>query len=155
MEFVQASDACRLSGLTAHQLREWCVRRAILGPDVPPNGPGRHALYSWRTVLALRVLNELHVSFGAEVGAWALAIQSFRRLLDPRSFHSLWSVAAIFRGRDDDATLSAAEHMRTDRGGVVLPLNPHLETLAHGLKLQNGMPQLPLFPATLVTGGRR
>lgn len=155
MLLVQASDAAKLSGLTPHQLREWCMRRAILGADVPPNGPGRHALYSWRTVLALRVLNELHVCFGAEVGGWAPAIRSLRVILEPRSFHSLWSASALFRGREDEASILDAEHVGTDRGSVVVPLNPHLEILAHGLNLQSGVPQLQLFPATLVTGGRR
>jgi hypothetical protein len=60
MKLVQSSDAARLSGLTSNQLREWCGRRGVVVPDVPPAGRGRLALSSWQTLLALRVLNELH-----------------------------------------------------------------------------------------------
>ena len=34
MSLVQASDAARLSGLTPHQLREWCGRRAVVTAPV-------------------------------------------------------------------------------------------------------------------------
>lgn len=152
---VQASDAAKLSGLTPHQLREWCMRRAILAADVPPNGPGRHALYSWRTILSLRVLNELHVRFGAEVGGWARSIRNLRDGLEHRSFHSLWGAAALFRGRDDETTILEVRHISIERGSIVLPLDPHLEIVAYGLKLESRVPQLQLFPATLVTGSRQ
>ena len=69
MQLIQMSDAAKLSGVTVHQLKEWCARRDILPPDVPGSGRGRHALYSWQTVLAVRLLHELHQRFGVEVGA--------------------------------------------------------------------------------------
>ena len=131
------------------------MRRAILAADVPPNGPGRHALYSWRTILSLRVLNELHVRFGVEVGGWAHSIRTLRDILEPRSFHSLWGAAALFRGREDETAVLEIRNIPTDRGRIVLPLDPHLEIVAYGLKFESGVPQLQLFPATLVAGGRK
>lgn len=144
MQLIQASDASRLAGLTPHQLREWCARRAVVVPDVPGAGRGRHALFSWQTVLALRLLRELHNRFGTEVGAWKGAIDEFRQLLKGRSFPGLWSTAVVFPDCEharlvDDRTV-AAEPL------LVLPLAPHLQALAHEFALP-AEPQLPLFPA--------
>ena len=97
MQLAQASEAVRLSGLTPHQLREWCGRRGVLTPDVPPAGRGRHALYSWHTILALRVLNELQQKFAIEVGAWKVSIGHCQLLLKERSFPSLWGTSVVFR----------------------------------------------------------
>src|SRR5260370_15106872 len=96
MKMVQASDAARLSGLTPHQLREWCGRRGVVAPDVPPAGRGRLALFSWQTILALRVLNEVHRRYGVEVSAWRPAIAQFQVLIAGRSFPALWGAFAVF-----------------------------------------------------------
>lgn len=144
MQLIQASDASRLAGLTSHQLREWCARRLVVTPDVPGAGRGRHALFSWQTVLALRLLRELHERFGAEVGAWKLAIEEFRQLVKGRSFPGLWSTVVIFPDRDharlaDDRPISAECF-------IMLPLAPHLQAIAHDFALPRE-PQLPLFSA--------
>src|ERR1700723_3289720 len=96
MNLVQASDAARLSGLTSHQLREWCGRRSVVSPDVPAAGRGRHALFSWQTIIALRILNELHGRFGVEVSAWRQAIARCQELLRGRAFPSLWGASIVF-----------------------------------------------------------
>lgn len=144
MQMIQTADASRLAGLTPHQLREWCARRAVVPPDVPGAGRGRHALFSWQTVLALRLLRELHDRFGAEVGAWKGAIEEFRWLVRGRSFPSLWNTVVAFPDRDHahlvDDRCPSAEPLLT------LPLAPHLKAIAHDFAFPPE-PQLPLFPA--------
>ena len=51
----QAADVVLLTGLTVSQLREWSSprRRNLIPADVTAAGPGRHALYSWQTILVL------------------------------------------------------------------------------------------------------
>lgn len=144
MQMLQASDAAQLAGLTAHQLREWCARRAVLAPDVPGAGRGRHALFSWQTVLVLRLLRELHDRFGAEVGAWKGAIEELRQLLKGRSFPGLWSTAAVFPDHNHARLID--ERTVPTEAVVVLPLAPHLDALAHFFAFPSE-PQLPLFTA--------
>jgi MerR HTH family regulatory protein len=144
MQMLQASDASRLAGITPHQLREWCARRAIVVPDVPGAGRGRHALFSWRTILALRLLRELHERFGAEVGAWKGALEAFRETVKGRSFPSLWSASVAFPDREH-AHLIDDRSFLTD-ALILLPLAPHLQEIAVDFALPP-QSQLPLFPA--------
>jgi hypothetical protein len=149
MQLMQASDASRLAGLTPHQLREWCGRRCIVAPDVPGAGRGRHALFSWQTVLTLRLLRELNERFGAEVGTWKGALGEFRSLIGGRSFPALWSTLVAFPDRDhaqliEDRSVAA-------KALLLLPLAPHLLAISEDFALPPE-PQLPLFP---VIGLRR
>ncbi|WP_420853416.1 MerR family transcriptional regulator [Sphingomonas segetis] len=141
---MQASDAARLAGVTGHQLREWCARRDILSPDVPGAGRGRHALYSWQTVLAVRLLNELHHRFGLEVGAWRGAIREFRTLVDGRPFPILWRAFAQFPDCNH-ALLTASPSADVD-AMLTVSLARHLRVIAHDFALPPEA-QLPLFPA--------
>lgn len=149
MQFVQSSDAARLAGVTVHQLREWCARRDILAPDVPGAGRGRHALFSWQTILAIRVLKELNERFGVEVGAWSGGIRQFRLLLDGRSFPQLWQAFVEFPDCKH-ATLTTPLSPNSD-GSLSVPLAPHLQAFAQDFSLPTE-PQLPLFSAV---GSRR
>lgn len=144
MQLIQAADASRLTGLTSHQLREWCARRGVVTPDVPGRGRGRHALFSWQTVLSLRLLRELHERFGAEVGAWKSAIEELRITLKGRSFPSLWSTVVAFPDREHARLVD--ERFVAPEGLLMLPLAPHLEALAHDFAFPAD-PQLPLFSA--------
>lgn len=148
MQLVQACDALRLSGLTPHQLREWCGRRALVAPDVPPVGRGRHALYSWQTILVLRLLSELHSKFGIELAAWGDAIAQCQALLRKRAFPSLWGLLAAF---PDARTAELVEHGSLVAGKALLclPLEPHLEAIAADFS-QTAPKQLPLFAAIAV-----
>ena len=128
MQLMQAADASRLAGLTPHQLREWCGRRCIVAPDVPGAGRGRHALFSWQTVLTLRLLRELHERFGAEVGAWKGALGEFRALVGGRSFPGLWSAVVAFPNCDH-ARLIEGRPVPTE-AQLLLPLAPHLHVIA-------------------------
>jgi hypothetical protein len=149
MQLVQASDAILLSGLTADQLREWCGRRAVVVPDVPAAGRGRHALYSWQTIMALRLLKELHGRFRVEVGSWAGAIGQCRDLLRGRSFPSLWGTSAAFLSTGQAVLIAGASDVG-DGPRLLVPLDPHLEVLASGLDLPGPASQLPLFTALRV-----
>ncbi|QPF91839.1 MerR family transcriptional regulator [Bradyrhizobium commune] len=145
MDLVQASDAIRLSGLTAHQLREWCGRRAVVAPDVPAAGRGRHALFSWQTILSLRVLNELHDRFGIEIIVWRPAIGHCQKIFRQSSFPALWGTSIVFPSTNDAVLVRASEKLELG-AHVALPLDPHLRALA----LDKAAPpelQLPLFAA--------
>jgi hypothetical protein len=144
MPLVQASDAARLAGITVHQLREWCTRRDILAPDVPGAGRGRHALFSWQTVLAVRMLHELNDRFGVEVGAWRSAIREFRALVDGRPFLQLWQAFAQFPDREH--ALLTTLPLADGNGMLSVPLAPHLQAFAQDFALPSE-PQLPLFSA--------
>lgn len=148
MQLVQQSDALRLSGLTVNQMREWCGRRGIVVPDVPATGRGRHALYSWQTVLALRILKELRDEFSIEVNAWGASVATCQRLLRRRSFPSLWGMAFVFQN-SSDAELIADEERAPGTNRLYTPLNPHLGALAQEYALPE-MTQLPLFAALQV-----
>jgi MerR HTH family regulatory protein len=149
MQLVQACDAIRISGLSQHQLREWCGRRGVVVPDQPPAGRGRHALYSWQTILALRLLKELHDRFGVEVSAWGRAIAVCQSLLQRRPFPSLWGTAIVFTGMDH-AELVTDGSPAEEGASLRLPLDPHLTELASTFASPE-MTQLPLFAALAVT----
>jgi hypothetical protein len=149
MQLVQSADAVALSGLTLHQLKEWCGRRAVVVPDVPGAGRGRHALYSWRTLLALRLLKQLHDNFGIEVGAWAEAIQRCQTLLEGQSFLTLWGAWIVFPS-NREARITTDRDIGSGQPHVALSLDSHLEVLAAGLSLPGAPDQLPLFPAMVV-----
>lgn len=149
MELVQASDAAQLTGLTPHQLREWCGRRGMVAPDVPPAGPGRHALYSWQSLLTLRLLKELHDRFAAEVGPWKIGMGKCQTILRGRAFPSLWGLYARFSSLQELDLVAPGVEM-LDGTSIWLALDPHLEVLAAGLALPGPPSQLPLFPAVMV-----
>lgn len=148
MQLVQHSDAARLSGLTPHQLREWCGRRGVVIPDVPAAGRGRHALYSWQTVVCLRVLNELKSRFAVEVGCWSEAIAESQLLLRGRPFPALWGMALAFMGTGE-VELLGTQARPSGAPFVVVPLDPHLSALATELSISE-VAQLPLFAAVQV-----
>jgi hypothetical protein len=148
MSLVQASDAARLSGLTPHQLREWCGRRAVVTADVPPAGRGHLALFSWQTILALRVLNEVHQRYGVEVAGWRRAIAQLQTLLKGRSFPSLWGAVAVFPSAQE-ALLKLDREIDVNESCLTVGLSRHLDALATPSQLPTEA-QLPLFRAVAV-----
>jgi hypothetical protein len=150
MQLAQSAEACSLSGLSPHQLREWCIRRGIVAPDVPPAGPGRHALYSWQTLLVLRLLRDLHERFAVEVGAWAAAMTSLQQQLQGRPFPALWGLGVQFPNAKK-AILIRQDLITVEQSpGLQLALDPHLTVLAAGLTLPGPPSQPSLFPAIVV-----
>lgn len=148
MSLVQASEAALLSGLTPHQLREWCGRRAVVAADVPAAGRGHLALFSWQTILALRVLNEVHERYRVEVSGWRKAIAQLQVILKGRPFPSLWGSVAVFPNADEALLKLEGEVFARD-AGLTVSLNRHLEALAIPSQLPVEA-QLPLFPAMAV-----
>jgi hypothetical protein len=151
MRLFQSADAVELTGLTRSQLREWCGRgrRGLIAPDVNPEGPGRHALFSWQTLLVLRVLRVLQVEYAIELGPWAPAVKELRAKLDRTPFPSLWQIVVYFPNRES-ALLTDRLNEVGRFGGIVVPLEPHLVVLATGLSLPRA-DQLPLFPPMAVS----
>lgn len=150
MRLFQAADALDVTGLTRNQLREWTGRgrRELISPDVDPNGPGRHALYAWQTLLVLRLLLVLHNDFATEVGAWAPAAKNLRMKLNRVSFPSLWHFSVFFPNRQ--TALLVGDVAEISGAGVILPLEPHLTALATKLSLPRP-DQLSLFPPMAVS----
>lgn len=144
----QAADMIVLTGLTRSQLREWCAVRNLVPADIPPNGPGRHALFSWQTALALRLLKSLHDDWAGEVATWAGPIREFRASLEHTAFPTLWGSAVQFdQGRR--ATIIRPSSYVFDAPSLFMPLNPHLLVLASSLAIAPP-DQLNLFPAVAV-----
>lgn len=149
MKLFQAADTVALTGLTKSQLREWTGRgrRALLPPDIEPDGPGRHALFSWQSILVLRVLLALHSDFAAELGAWAPAAKHLREQLGHAPFPSLWRVSAVFPNRETALLLETTSNVKNNV--VIIPLEPHLTVIATKLSLPRP-DQLPLFPPMVI-----
>ena len=146
----QTADATALAGLSRSQLREWCGRdrRALIEPDVPPQGAGRVALFGWRTLLVLRVLHHLQEHYGVEVGRWGAAAKLLRTDLEPISFPATWSRTAHFKGRADCMIILESEAQGASEG-LLVRLEPHLAPLAEAMALPRP-DQLPLFPLAAV-----
>lgn len=140
----QASDVRALTGLSASQLREWTARRGILPADQPARGRGKHAQYAWNTVLVLRILAELHSSYGIEIAAWSALAMRIRDDLAAASPLSLYGKYLQIRcgGHEITATPSATPSSTS----TIIPLNPHLEALATDLGVAPPA-QLSLFVA--------
>lgn len=149
MRLFQASNVAALTSLTRSQVREWTSRdrRNLVPADVEPEGPGRHALYTWQTVLVLRLLRSLQLDFAIEVAAWAPGMNVLRRRLDRVSFPSLWGSVVHFPSRSNPQLISVRDAMSPS--GVILPLDPHLMIIATSLSLHPPS-QLYLFPVMAV-----
>ena len=150
MRLFQSADALEVTGLTRSQLREWTGRgrRELISADVGPDGPGRHALYAWQTLLVLRLLLVLHNEFAAEVGAWAPAAANLREKLESTSFPSLWHSSVFFPNRH--TALLVEDVSKIGHTGLILPLESHLTVLAAKLALPRA-DQLSLFPPMAVS----
>jgi hypothetical protein len=116
--------------------------------DVPAAGRGHLALFSWQTILALRVLNEVHQRYGVEVSGWRSAIAQLQALLKGRSFPSLWGAFAVFPSALEAVLKLEGESFAKD-SCLTVGLNRHLEALATPSELLVEA-QLPLFPALAV-----
>jgi DNA-binding transcriptional MerR regulator len=150
MQMLQHSDAARLAGLTPSQMREWCGRRGVVEPDVAASGRGRHALYSWQTILALRILKELRDSLAIEVGSWGGAMKSCQEVLQHRPFHALWGMAVFFTA-EGAAHLVPMQRASLEELSVFVPLDKHLEALSGTVEVSVA-PHLPLFSS--IRGGQ-
>jgi DNA-binding transcriptional MerR regulator len=150
MRLVKANEVQRLTGLSADQLREWTVRRGLIEPDAKPHGPGSRALFSWQTVLLLRIAMSLKERFHVELQSQRVLFAALSRRLHQASFPSLGGSALVIAG-DGSFDLLELEKLALVEGDVlILQLDPHLELLAAEFALVEPMSQLPLFPVLAV-----
>jgi len=104
-----AQQACQFTGCTPHQLRYW-DRVDLLRPSIQSTGgrPGRRRLYSFRDLVALRVVKSL-LDNGMSVQRVRRAWEYLRRTGDMEQHLSEIKLVtdgqSIFRVASDDAEL--------------------------------------------------
>lgn len=144
---IGSRDVMKVTGLSADQLREWTVRRALIQPDVPASRQGQQARFGWQTVLLLRLAVVMRVRFHIELQVHRDLLSQARLLMNGRSFPSLWGHRLAILGLDRCRLLGPADIMTTDEDVILLGLNTHLEALSQGFGVSEPIAQLPLFPA--------
>lgn len=142
----QANEVVAMAGITRHQLREWTARRAILTADVPGRGRGKHALYSWCTILVLRILADLHSRFRVEVCGWSELAPQLRADFAERSFISLYGLSLVITSANTYRLMPQQPHPDPE-SIICVPLDMHLSALAERLGITEREAQLTLFPA--------
>lgn len=147
MQLIKARDVLALVDLSADQLREWTIRRALIPADVKPKGRGSPARYSWRTVLLLRVAVVLKSEFRVELQAHRNLFAAIREELAGFSFPALWGLALALHGMRRCEVIDPRVPVAKDGNVLVVHLDPHLEVLSVGFGISEPIPQLPLFPA--------
>ena len=130
MDAFTAQQACQLTGCTPHQLRYW-DRVDLLRPSIQATGgrPGRRRLYSFRDLVALRVIKSL-LDNGMSVQRVRRAWDYLRRIADLEQHLSEVKLVtdgqSIFRiASDDDEVIDAlrdggSEHLFWPLGVVGL-----------------------------------
>ena len=146
MHLATSRDVLRLTGLTADQLREWTVRRALIEPDLPSQKRGSEAKFSWQTVLLLRLAVVLRTHFHVELQPHRELLRATRKLFDGASFPALWGMSLAIYDLRRCELLSARAIVSAEEDAVLLRLNRHLEILSQGFGIAEPLIQLPLFP---------
>ena len=152
MRLLGSREVLELTDLTANQLREWTVRRALILPDVPAQKRGSEAKFSWQTVLVLRVAVVLRTRFHVELQAHRDLLVAARQLLDGASFPSLWNGTLVIHDFRRCELLLGRSGPGPDDDAVLLRLNRHLEVLSTGFGVLDPIAQLPLCPAVSLSG---
>ncbi|AWK85942.1 hypothetical protein DEW08_06410 [Azospirillum thermophilum] len=142
-----------MTGLSADQLREWTVRRALIQPDVPAQKRGSEAKFSWKTLLLLRLAVVLRTRFHVELQAHRELLGTARELLDGASFPMLWGATLAIYDLQRCELLSSRDVAAAHEDAILLRLDRHLAVLSQGIGLPDPVTQLPLFPALAVQGG--
>ena len=146
--FVQFTRAAEIAGLTEHQLKEWCMRRCLISPDVPPRGRGHNALFGWQTLLVLRLLAVVHKQFGGTVAHWGPALNTFRQSLQGVPFPALYGQIAAYDGKQ--VTVSSRATLGNQQPLLILPLDDHLNEISRALSPEQHEIQLSLLGPLLV-----
>jgi|ERR1700733_1253610 len=146
--FVQFAAAAQIVGITEHQLKEWCMRRSLIAPDIQPRGRGHNALFGWRALLALRLLSAIHSRFGGTVAHWGPILERFRCSIEAKSFPALFGYMAIFDGN----TVQLQQSVERGQSEIlIIRLDEHLLAISRGLASNDQEIQLSLLPPLLVT----
>lgn len=141
----QAGEAAKLAGITANQLREWTGRRAIISPDVPGRGRGKHALFSPATVLVLRMIAELRTRFLMEVGPLSSMAEDLRAHLAEIPFMALYGRAVSIKSPDEYDIINLS-HAKVSASAVVIPFEGHLVAISETCGFRDQLTQFQLFP---------
>lgn len=149
---IPAGQVLTLTGLTANQLREWSHRRDLVPPDVEARGPGRPALYSWQTVLLLRIAVVLRERFKIELQAHKDLLHALRELFSGVPFPTLRGCVLALRAMEHGEVISVGMiHVGgSDPDTLLLHLDPHLDVLESKFAPQDQGGQLPLFRAVRI-----
>jgi hypothetical protein len=154
VRLVGSRDVLKLTGLTADQLREWTVRRALIQPDMPAQKRGHEAKFSWHTVLLLRLAVVLRSRFHIELQAHREILTTAQELLSGMSFPTLWGTTLAIYDLQRCELLSGRDVVAGSEDVVLLRLDRHLEVLSQDFGLLDSRPQLPLFPAVRIVSSR-
>jgi len=149
VEFIQHSHVLSLTGLTSHQLREWTVRRRFVLPDREPTGPGSRASFSWRSVLRLRLLSELHHRFGVALEEGRKVTDSLREEIERQSFLALWGKVVLAR---EGLSAEIIDAPPKSLPFILIPLDPHLQRISEGFRELPHRPQQLSFLTVLASG---
>jgi hypothetical protein len=147
VRLVKSREVLQLTGITADQLREWTVRRALIHADVPAQKRGSEAKFSWQTVLLIRLAVVLRTRFHVELQAHRELLVAARELLDGASFPTLWGTTLAIYDLRRCELLPARAAIAAEEDAILLRLNRHLAVLSQGFGLLDPVSQLPLFPA--------
>lgn len=149
---IPAGRVQTLTGLTANQLREWSHRRDLVRPDVEAGGPGRPALYSWQTVLLLRIAVVLRQRFKIELQAHKGLLHALHELLAGVPFPALRGGVLALRAMEYGELLpeGMARISLGDTDTLFLHLDPHLDLLEEEFAPEDQSGQLPLFRAVRI-----
>lgn len=149
---IPAGQVQKLTGLTANQLREWSHRRDLIPPDVEAGGPGRPALYSWQTVLLLRIAVVLRERFRIELQVHKTLLHALRDLFSGTPFPTLRGCVLALRAMEHGEILSEGMIRvgEDDPDTLFLHLDPHLAVLEVEFAPQDHSRQLPLFRAVRI-----
>ncbi len=150
MRLVGSRDVLALTGLSADQLREWTVRRALIQPDIPAKKRGSEAKFSWQTVLLLRLAVVLRTRFHVELQVHRELLFVARELLNGASFPGLWGATLAIFDLRRCSLLFSKDVLEAYEDVILLRLNSHLEVLSRGFGPTEPMPQLPLFPVRAI-----
>jgi hypothetical protein len=107
-------------------------------------------MYSWQTVLVLRLAVVLKEVLHVELQAKRSALSKLTQRIKGSSFPSLRGKVLFFgaEGKLDISVAADVAALRSD--GIVLQLDPHLDVLATSFDVAEPVHQLPLFPAVAV-----
>lgn len=133
MDFVTTRDATRLTGLSTEPPREWTSRRALILPDVKPQGHGSPARYPSQIILLLRLAVILRVRLKLELQAHRDLFFELGVGLGRMSFLSLWGKSLY--GGPRWGVIDQADVSITVEDCIMLRLAPHLQELSDSFSL--------------------
>ena len=126
---------CQLTGLSTVKLREWTSRRALIPADVPAPKRGAAALYSWQTVLVLRLAIVLRNVFHVELKAQKAMFDRLRVGLRDQPFNALSGKWLVIGGDGGWRIGNMASVGLKSGDSLNLELDPHLSAIADAFEL--------------------